>query len=389
MLKNIIMSLLLCTFLSAESFDEFLQKAMKNSPYMESSALAVKQTKEQGNILTRYENPTLELEYASFEPNIGSSDNGYRISYSQPIRLWGIAEDKRNFIDANNKNANAGYAQKRAVFIRDISLAYTSYSEANKLLILSGESLGIAKKIYEISIARLESGTISQGVKLQAQIDYEMGENSRNTLSLATMDKYYSLLKIAGISKEIELENDYEFKINSNTENIKNPSIYVLESQQVQSLSEAKLNSNAVEWIDLFAEIENEPDQDVLRVGVNFPLAFFNNKSQEKTIAMLQASRAELLMKNENTRLNMDFQRLKKERKALVELNVNNEKILKTQLKLLKMYEDGYKISNINLLQLQDIKNKVIQTKRALIQIYTALNQNAIYTNFYQGTYNE
>ena len=51
MLKNIIMSLLLCTFLSAESFDEFLQKAIKNSPYMESSALAVKQTKEQGNIL--------------------------------------------------------------------------------------------------------------------------------------------------------------------------------------------------------------------------------------------------------------------------------------------------------------------------------------------------
>ena len=389
MFKNIIMSLLLCTFLSAESFDEFLQKAIKNSPYMESSALAVKQTKEQGNILTRYENPTLELEYSSFKPDIGSNDNGYRIGYSQPIRLWGVSEDKKNLTDANNKNADINYAQKRAIFIRDISLAYTSYSEANKLLNLSDESLSIAKKIYEISIARLESGTISQGIKLQAQVDYEMSENSKSTLSLAAMDSYYSLLKIAGISKEIELENDYEFKINSNIENIENPTIKVLRSQQYQALSEAQLNSNTVESIDLFAEIENEPEQDVLRVGVNLPLAIFNNKSQEKTIAMLQASRVELLMKNENARLNMDFIRLKKERKALVELNVNNEKILKTQLKLLKMYEDGYKISNINLLQLQDIKNKVIQTKRALIQIYTALNQNAIYTNFYQGTYNE
>lgn len=389
MLKNIIISLLLCTFLSAESFDEFLQKAIKNSPYMESSVLAVKQTKEQGNILTRYENPTLELEYSSFEPDIGSNDNGYRIGYSQPIRLWGVSEDKKNLTDANNKNADLNYVQKRAIFIRDISLAYTSYSEANKLLNLSDESLSIAKKIYEISIARLESGTISQGIKLQAQVDYEMSENSKSTLSLAAMDSYYSLLKIAGISKEIELENDYEFKINSNIENIENPTIKVLRSQQYQALSEAQLNSNTVQSIDLFAEIENEPEQDVLRVGVNLPLAIFNNKSQEKTIAMLQASRVELLMKNENARLNMDFIRLKKERKALVELNVNNEKILKTQLKLLKMYEDGYKISNINLLQLQDIKNKVIQTKRALIQIYTALNQNAIYTNFYQGTYNE
>jgi cobalt-zinc-cadmium efflux system outer membrane protein len=389
MLKNIIMSLLLCTFLGAESFDEFLQKAIKNSPYMESSALAVKQTKEQGNILTRYENPTLELEYASFVPDIGSNDNGYRVGYSQPLRLWGVSKDKKNLADANNKNSDATYAQKRAIFIRDISLAYTSYSEANKLLSLSDESLNIAKKIYEISTARLESGTISQGVKLQTQVDYEMAENSKSTLSLAAMNSYYSLLKTAGISEEIELENGYEFTINSHTENSENPRINILRTQQAQSLSKAKLNSNIVESINLFAEIENEPEQDVFRVGVNFPLAFFNDKSQEKTIAMLQASRSELLMKNENTRLNMDFQRLKKERKSLLELNMNNKKILKTQLKLLKMYEDGYKISNINLLQLQDIKNKVIQTKRTLIQIHTALNQNAIYTNFYQGTYNE
>jgi cobalt-zinc-cadmium efflux system outer membrane protein len=53
------------------------------------------------------------------------------------------------------------------------------------------------------------------------------------------------------------------------------------------------------------------------------------------------------------------------------------------------MYEDGYEISNINLLQLQDIKNRVIETKRTLIQIHTALNQNAIYTNYTQGSYNE
>ena len=53
------------------------------------------------------------------------------------------------------------------------------------------------------------------------------------------------------------------------------------------------------------------------------------------------------------------------------------------------MYKDGYKIANINLLQLQDIKNKVIETKRVLIKIQTAFNQNAIYTNYSKGSYNE
>ncbi|MDQ7069126.1 MAG: hypothetical protein Q9M40_14850 [Sulfurimonas sp.] len=53
------------------------------------------------------------------------------------------------------------------------------------------------------------------------------------------------------------------------------------------------------------------------------------------------------------------------------------------------MYEEGYKIANTSLLQLQDIKNKVIQTREQIIQTDTALNKNAIYTNYNQGNYNE
>lgn len=389
MYKNIIISLLLCTYLSADSFDEFLQKAIKNSPYLKSSALAVKQTKEEGSIITRYENPTFELEYSSFEPNIGSSDDGYRINYSQPIRLWNVGDDKKALVNANIQSANASYSQKRAIFIRDMSLSYTMYSQANMLLTLGDEELQIAKKIYDISVARLEGGSISEGLKLQAQVDYEMIENLQDTLSLSTMNSYFKLLKFAGINEEIELEDKYDFSISSNLQNIQNPTIKVFQTQQDQALREAKLNSNSIEWINLFAELEKEPDQDVYRVGVEFPLALFNNKSQEKTIAMLQASSSELLIKNETNRLNMELSRLEKERESLFKVKRNSEKVLKTQLRLLKMYEDGYKIANINLLQLQDIKNKVIETKRVIIKIRTALNQNAIHTNYNQGNYNE
>ena len=389
MLKNIIISLLLCTFLSAESFDEFLQKAIKNSPYMESSALAVKQTKEEGDVLTRYENPTLELEYSSFSPDIGSSDDGYRVSYSQPVRLWSVGDDKRAVVNANIKSANASFAEKRAIFIRDMSISYTLYSKAKMLLALGDEELQIAKKIYDISVARFEGGSISKGVKLQALVDFEMSESSKDFLSLNSMQSYYSLLKFAGINEEIELDVAYDFTISSDLQNINNPTLEVFKAQQNQALREAKLNSNSVEWMNLFAELENEPEQDVARIGLNFPLAFFNDKSQEKRISTLQASRTELLIKNEKSRLNIELIKLQKERQALLKLSKNSDKTLRTQLELLKMYEDGYKISNINLLQLQDIKNRVIQTKRALIQIYTALNQNAIYTNYTQGNYNE
>ncbi len=389
-MKKILFSFVFMTVsLYAESFEHFLDKAIKKNSYLKSYSLDLKQTKIEGAILERYKNPTLELEYSSFKPNIGSDYNGYRLNYSQPIRLWGVAEDKQAFVNSNIKSSNAKYNQRRAILIREISLSYTLYSEAKMLFKLGEEEFEIAKKIYDISVARFEGGTISQGVKLQAKVDLEMSENSKDLLSLNSMQHYFLLLKIAGISDEIELEDNYDFSVDKENKNIFNPSLEVLKKKREQALSYSKLNSNKIEWMNLFAEMENEREQDILRVGMNVPLAFFNDKSQEKTIATLQASRSELLIQNESSRLNVELKKLQKERQILLQLSKGTEKMLITQHELLKMYEDGYKISNINLLALQDIKNKLIRTKKSLIQMNAALNQNAIQTNYIQGSYNE
>ncbi len=389
MLRNILISGLLCTFLSAQSFDEFLQKAIDNSPYLESAKLAVKQTKVHGDILTRYENPTLGLSVASYEPESGASDVGYSINYSQPFRLWGVDNNNKALVNANISNATSSYIQKRASFIRDISLLFTKYANSKMLLSLANEELIIAKKIYDISLAQFQGGRISNGTKLQAQIDYEISENSKNSISLSSMNSYYELLKFAGVTKEIELEQNYEFSVNSKQMEIVNPEIQLLKTEKNQAVAEAKLNSKSIRWIDVYAELESEVEQNIFRAGLNLPLALWSDTSQEKTIATFQASKSELLIQNTTNHLNIELRRLQKERDSILKLIKNTKRILKTELKLLELYEDGYRIANINLLQLQDIKNKVIQTKRTLILFRTALNQNAIYTNYNQGNYND
>lgn len=396
MLKNIFISGLLCTFLSAESFPEkpmsfnvFLQNAITNSLYLESSALAVKQTQYSGNILTRNENPTVEIEYANFIPDVGSNDNGYKVNYSQPIRLWGVSDSKLHLSNDMLNNANAEYSKKRMIFIRDVSFYYISYSEQKTLLELANEELEIAKNIYDISKARYESGTISRGVMLQAKIDYESVEIANESLLLAIEQSYYNLLRVAGIHKEVKLDTSYTFVPTIKNDTTNNPSIKLLKSEQIKALSEAKANANSVEWMNLYAEYENEPEQNIARFGLNFPLAIFSTKSEEKQIASLQASRAELLINNETKGLNIDMRRLQKERLSLERLRIKNEKILKSEHELLEMYQRGYKIANINLLQLQDIKNKLISTKRNLIKINTALNKNAITMNYNQGVDND
>ena len=376
MLKNILIYGLLCTLLSAEglqekpvSFEIFLNEAIKDSPYLHSSTLAVQQAKESGDILTRYENPSLELAYSDFSPDIGSRANGYRVSYTQPIRLWNIADAKKSLAKGMLDSAKATFSQKKAIFIRDISLAYSSYIERVKLLTLAKEELEIAKTIYDISKERYDSGTISRGLILQAKIDYETIKIATDSLALQSQQTYYQMLKFAGITRELKLQDSYSFELLKKSRDIHNPNIEILQAQHKKALSQIEIDSKPVEWINAFAEYEVEPDQNIARVGVNFPLAVFNMKSQEKRIANLQVSRVELLIDNEEKSLQIEQNRLQNERKSLKVLRLENENVLVSELELLTMFQNGYKIANINLLQLQAIKNRLISTKKNIIQI--------------------
>jgi len=389
MFKNILISGLLCTLLSAESFDTFLQRAIQNSPYLESSALSVKQAKERGSAILRYKNPTLELEYADFNPDAGSSDDGYRVNVSQPIRLWGVGDDRDTLANNTIKSADASYARAKAIFVRDISIAYTNYTNKKSLVKLGKQELNIAKTIYDISSSRYEVGTISRGLMLQAKIDYEMVQIKNENLSLNATQAYYNLLNLSAVNEEIALDDEYSFSLHVEQDLANNPNLMVLKSQQDTALAQAILDTNKVEWMNVFAEFESEPEQDITRFGVNFPLAIFNTKSQEVQIAKLQSEKASLLIDNQETKLNITMSRLQKERASLEILQSKNQEILTSEVELLKMFQDGYKIANINLLQLQDIKNKVISTKRALIQTKTALDKNTITQNYNQGQYND
>ena len=396
MFKNILISGLLCTFLSAQTvseepvgFDTFLQKAIQNSPYLNSLALTIKQTKEKGSMLTRLENPSLEMEYANFSPDVGDNDNGYRIAFSQPIRFWSIADNKKRFAKDMLQNEIVNTSQKKALFTHDIAMNFTLYAQQKDFLELSKEELDIANTIYTISKARYESGTVSRGVLLQAKIDYESAKIANESLVLATNSFYYSLLKIAGINEEITLDSSYKFEIKNSTNTMNNPNIILLKSEKNMALSEATVNNNAIEYIDTFAEYESEPDQNIVRLGVNIPLAIFNTKQEEKRISSLEASKAQLLIDNEEQKLEIEKKRLNRERTSLHKLQVKNEKLLADELELLAMFQNGYKIANINLLQLQGVKNKLISTKKNLIEISTALNQNAITRNYIQGIYND
>ncbi len=389
MIKVLSAIVLLNASLFAQNFDEFLDNALKNSPYLKASNLNIDQAKESGDALTRYANPTIELEAAKFSPNVGKSAMGYRALYSQPIRLWGVGEDKENLSFAIKEKALSLYALKKARFIQQISLLYVNYANKKKLLALGDQELSIAKNIYHISIERNKAGTISKGILLQAQVDYEMVQVRINTLALASQNSYYQLLKKAGINEEIDLDFSSSFGIEKKSDIYENPDLKLIQANQKKSLANAQVNSNKIEWVSIITDYQKKPTKNILRVGMSIPLAIFNTKSQEKRISDLQANQSDLLSQNKQTQLHMELLRLKKQRELLVELKKSNEKTLVTQINLLKMFEQGYKIASINLLQFQSIKNTLITTKINIINLNTALDNNAINLNYISGAYND
>ena len=394
MIKNkIICTAIACIgftqILVADDFNSFLQKAIDQSPYLKSSSLSIKQAKEERSKLLRQENPSLGFEYSYLNPDDGKNDNSYVISYSQPVRLSNVINDKKNFGQAIINSANGQYKLDLANFIKDISIAYTKHNEQKKLLKLGEEEIDIAKKIYDISKVRHDGGSISQSVMLQSKVAYMILEAQNDSLALDTLQSYYKLLKYAGIKEEITLDTNHNFYSNKNNSIVNNPYIKSLKNLEQQSLLEATVNSNKIEQFDVYAQYQNEPDQDTASIGINIPLTLYNTKSQEKMISKLEAKKATLLIKNEMAQLNIEISRLTKEMSALRSLQKKNKLILQTEEELLTMFIQRYKIDQSNLFELQDIRNKVIQTKKRLIQIDTALNQNAINKNYLQGDYNE
>ena len=390
--KNILIALGVCSVLSAQNFDTLLNKVLQTSPYLKANSLEIERADEESRLIQRYKNPTLSLEVSEFTPDIGKSEAGYRVGLSQPVRLWGVSADREKMAYATKEEAKGFIQLKRAEFIKVFSLLYNSYITQTALVDLAKEEVAISKNIALISRQRYEAGTIAKVKYLRAKVDLAGSENLLDEKKAMQIASYYKLMAFAGLQNEQELEAKYSFRLSNKKfkEAQKNSAeLHYFQTKQNTSSAKAKLNTNKIEWMRLYGEYEVEPDQNIARVGVNIPLALFNTKKEEKKIATLEAKQSEFLLQNQKIMLSNNLERLQKELAILQSVMTSTHKLYDSQKELLKMYEDGYKIANINLLELQNIKNQMIQTKAKEISLQNKINKNIVIYNYEVGEYNE
>ena len=191
------------------------------------------------------------------------------------------------------------------------------------------------------------------------------------------------------LNYEIDLELNHKFEVISNKGLINNPELLAMRTQQDINLASLNIQSNTFDSFSLTASYDKEPDQTVNRIGISIPLPIFNTKREETKIAFLEAKKNKLSIENRSFQIKQELIRLQKNRTSLKKQIKNNEKVLSLKNQLLEMYMEKYKISQATILELQRIKDSVIQTKKELIQTQLTLKQNAISQNYLQGNLNE
>lgn len=382
MIRAVLLLLSLSLGAFAQGFEAFLQQALQNNTDLQTAKSHIAQTREQAKTLYRYDNPTLEGTLARYDKR-----DGYSLGIDQSIPLPSTRSNRQKVAKLLVKKAEANYQLQKARLIRALSRRYLDYKTKASYALLAEEESRLSHQIYMITKARFAAGTIPRSKLLQAKIAYQKSQKEALRANLERLQSRYDLLLEAGIYKDETIEANHTFRPLSR--HTSHPLLTLASLETALTRARAATQTQTVTAFGLKAEYEKEPDQDIVRVGVSLPLGIFNRKHEEKAIARLALANRNFTRQKLQARFALLRKKLSGELSVLEPLSRQNATLLEAQQKMLGLFEEGYKIANINLLELQNIKNSLIQTRKEQIDIQKALDLNTIKQNYLNGAYND
>ncbi len=388
MKKNII-GLFCATILYAQEYNELLKLAIKNNAQLQIAKSQGEQTKLQGQISTRLENPNIEFELSDFSNRGVLRENqiGARVGVSQSLLLPWVKEDKQRLTQTKIEEQEQSYRLSKANFIYRFNSLYLLYKEAVKKRDLQQEALEISQKIVSIARGRFEGGTVAKSELFQAQIEEQEILGELKALELEVLKRKNELLRFANLDNSIEVDAEYKFFETSSSSTY--PLLELREKKREIAKARLAISSNSIENIELFSEIEAEPDQDVFRIGVSIPMPIFNKKLEERQLAKIEINNQKLALESEQRALNLELEQLHREIEREESLKSQYEALEDEQNRLLELYQRGYSIAKINILKLSNLKKALLLTKEKLLETTISIEQNIIKINYLQGAYSE
>ena len=388
-MKKTIIGLFVVLNLHAQTYEALLELAINNNAQLQITGNQQEEKSLEGTITTRLKNPTLEVGVADFSSRrlLRENEIGWSVGLSQSLLLPSVKADKKKLTQSQVELAKQNYQLEKSMFIYRFNLNYLAYKEALQKELLQTESLAISKKILAVTQGRFSAGSIAKTELLQAQIEQSEALSYAKVLSLETLQQKNTLLRFANLEKNTELDAEHTFVQNSTVST--HPLLVLTQKKEEVSLAKLAVASHNIESIELFSEIEAEPDQDIFRVGISLALPIFNQRSEEKQLAKIAISNQKLALALGKKLLALELAQLQKEIVVQEVLKSNYEALILEEEQLLTMYQEGYAIAKVNLLKLNMLKKKLLDNRECLLEVTLAIEKNIIKINYLQGGQNE
>ena len=391
-MRNITILFFILSFtLFGMSYEQFKRHTLQNSKILKSQTLTLQSTTQENNILLRTANPVLSIEGSRFNENVGDNSFGYAVAASQTIRMPGYMDGLQSKAKASSLLSQAFATQGRAGYLKTLEEFYTQYVYQNKMLSLLKQEYTLSNRVTQMVKERYESGSENKVAYLQAKTETLTLKTQMYTTKQQQSTLYYQLLAVAGFSSKVSLEKRFIYSVSSKTKNSSklSPQQQVIKAKGKVFQSDYSMNQNALQNYNLYAGMEKEPEQSILRFGLNIPLSIHNDRSEERMLAKLKMQQTQL----DTEQLNINTHSQKQMIKVAIRELANQYYALRTlqqeQQELTTLLQEGYKIAKGSLFQLMTAKNKLIQTRKVLLQTQKMINDQKIALRFLQGDYND
>ena len=391
MQKTFILFTTLTLSLFGMSYEQFKAYTLKHSPVLRQQQLKIQMADAQNGIALRAQNPSLYIGGADYNPKNGSNELGYAVSFSQPVRTGSFYEGVQATANANLQLAQAYATEGRAGYLRSLENLYTNYVYQSRLLSLIEAEYRLSQKVTQMVYKRYKSGLENRVAYLQAKTQTSMLKTQLYTARQQRDTLYYQLLATAGLSKKVSLAKVFIYDISAaNAQSGKTtPLEAILLAKERLYQSKAIAAQGSFTQYELNTELEKEPDQSIFRLGVSIPLAINHDRSQERMLAKLQQNQVALERQQLAVTLKNQKQMLQSAIKELTAQYHALQNLQKEQQELTALLQEGYTISKGSLFELMTAKNRLIQTRKALLQTQKTINEKKIELRFLQGAYND
>lgn len=373
------------------SYQQFKKHTLKNSKVLQSQAFSLQTAEEENKILLRTQNPTLGFQASQFDPDMGGSSFGYAFTASQNMRTGNYYEGLEAKANASTLLQHAYIKHGKAGYLRKLEILYTSYVYQSKLLSLLQQEYKLSNKVTKMVQERYTNGSENKVAYLQAKTDTLSLKTELYTTKQQRHSLYYQLLALAGLSTSMALDKTFIYSVIVTKVKVtkEHPKQQILHAKEKLIENQIHMNDSSFNHYELYAEMESEPEQSIVRVGVSIPIPVFNDRSEEKALAKLKMQQLSLDKEQLSIELNAQKEML---HASIRELSgqYNSLKTLKTeQIQLNDLLQEGYKIAQGSISMMMSAKNKLIQTQKSLLQTQKMINLQKIELHFLQGAYND